>query len=290
MHRVAACVAASTAALMVLLAAPTTAHADVWGDVNCAVTPNDPRCVVEVIYVGGEGGSGGSSGGGNIVCKLGGQVVECHNGFGWLGSDGCYYGKDDRGFLGPNYWIKSCFDPVTDTFVSSGTVWLANPPGAVGLVTQRAVDSLSMPRPAIAANPSLTAKQFVHVPVWWWVHPGWWQTQTATASAGGLTITARAVPTKITWHAGDGTATVCNGPGTPWTGSAAPTSPSPTCGHTYTTASTSEANPDGKFQLRAVVTWDLTWSGGGLSGTVPGVTTATTTDVTVTQLRAVITG
>ena len=290
MHRVISWLAVLTAATAFLLAAPAAAHADGWGDVNCQVTPDDPSCTVEVIYVGGGKGTGGGSGGGNVVCKIGGVVVECQNGFGWLGSDGCYYGKDGGGFLPPNEWIRTCFDPVTGTSTNWGIVYLATPPAALAVITDRAIDRLSMPRPVIAANPSLTAKQFVHVPVWWWVQPGWWQTQTATASAAGLTITARAAPQKITWYAGDGTSTVCRGPGTPWTGSAAPTSPSPTCGHTYTSASTSDANPDGKFHLRAVVTWNITWSGGGLSGSVPGVTTATTAEVTVTQLRAVITG
>ncbi|WP_246002510.1 hypothetical protein [Allorhizocola rhizosphaerae] len=276
------------AATAIALTTPAAASADPWGGVNCNLTPNDPRCTVEVIYVGGGGGSGGGSGG-NVVCKIGGVVVECHNGFGWLGSDGCYYGKDGGGFLPPNDWIRWCFDPNTGDTINWGIVYLPNPPAALAVITDRAIDNLSMPRPVIAANPSLATRQVVHVPVWWWVQPGWWQAQTATASAGGLTITARATPKKVTWYAGDGTSTICNGPGTPWTGSAAPTSASPTCGHTYTVPSASEANPDGKFQLRVVVSWDITWSGGGLSGSVPGVTTATTTEVIVTQLRAVIT-
>jgi hypothetical protein len=25
------------------------------------------------------------------------------------------------------------------------------------------------------------SQQFVHVPVWWWVQPGWWKPQTAGA-------------------------------------------------------------------------------------------------------------
>jgi hypothetical protein len=289
MLRVASRLAVLAAATAIVLTTPAAVSADPWGGVNCNLTPNDPRCTVEVIYVGGGGGNGGGSGG-NVVCKIGGVVVECHNGFGWLGSDGCYYGKDGGGFLPPNEWIRWCFDPATGDTIKWGTVWLPNPPAALAVITDRAIDDLSMPRPVIAANPSLASRQVVHVPVWWWVQPGWWQTQTASASAGGLTIVARAVPKKITWYAGDGTSTVCYGPGTPWTSSAAPTSPSPTCGHTYTKTSTSDDNPDGKFQLRAVVTWDITWSGGGLSGSVPGVTTATTTDITVTQLRAVITG
>jgi len=279
--------AAVVAACVVLLGTmPSPAHADIVGDVNCGVTPNDPQCTVEVVYTGGGGGNNGG-GGGNVVCKVGGQVVDCHNEFGWLGSDGCYYGKDSGGFLGPNYWIRTCFDPATDAFISWGTVWLASPPGALGVLTQRAVDQLTMPRPVIAANPALTTKQFVHVPVWWWVQPGWWQTQTARASAAGLTITAKAVPRKITWYAGDGTSTVCTGPGTPWTASANPSSASPTCGHTYT--KTSANSPGGKFTVRAVATWDVSWSGGGLTGTEPAITTTTTVSVTVAELRAVVT-
>jgi len=289
MHRVVSWLAIPAAAAAIALATPAAANADGWGHVNCLLTPNDPSCTVEVIYVGGGNGNGGGSGG-NTVCKIGGVVVECENGFGWLGSDGCYYGKDGGGFLPANEWIRTCVDPVTGNSTNWGVAYLATPPVALAVIINRAVDRLSMPRPVIAANPSLADRQFVHVPVWWWVQPGWWQTQTATASAGGLTITARAVPKKITWYAGDGTSTVCYGPGTPWTGSAAPTAPSPTCGYTYTKPSTSEADPDGKFQLRVVVSWDVTWSGGGRSDSVPGITTATTTNITVSQYRAVITG
>ena len=278
-------VIAATATVLI----PSAAFADGYGDVNCNLNPNNPQCNIVVIDPGRDGNDSG--GGGSLTCRLGGEVVDCYtSGFGWLGSDGCYYGKDGGGFLPANEWIRTCVDPVTGNSTNWGVAYLATPPVALAVIINRAVDRLSMPRPVIAANPSLADRQFVHVPVWWWVQPGWWQTQTATASAGGLTITARAVPKKITWYAGDGTSTVCYGPGTPWTGSAAPTAPSPTCGYTYTKPSTSEADPDGKFQLRVVVSWDVTWSGGGRSDSVPGITTATTTNITVSQYRAVITG
>ncbi|MFI9641426.1 hypothetical protein ACIG87_15400 [Micromonospora sp. NPDC051925] len=272
--------------LTMALAAVAPAHADAYGGVNCSVTPGNPQCTVEVTYTGG--GNGGGGGSGNVVCKVGGNVVECQNGFGWLGSDGCYYGKDYSDYLPANQWIKTCLDPATgDPIPGMTIVTLLQPPAALGMITQRAVDNLTMPRPVIAASPALATKQFVHVPVWWWVQPGWWQTQTANASAGGLTITAKAVPRKITWYAGDGTNTVCTGPGTPWSASTNPTSPSPTCGHIYNT--TSADSPAGMFTVRAVATWDVSWSGGGLSGTEPNITTTTSANVTVTELRAVIT-
>jgi hypothetical protein len=277
---------AAAASLAMALAAVAPAHADGFGDVNCTLDPDLPQCVVTVTYTGGGSGTGG--GGGNVVCKIGGNIVDCHNAFGWLGSDGCYYGKDGGGFLPANQWIKICLDPATGDPIPGFTiVTLPRPPAALGVITQRAVDNLTMSRPVIAANPALTTKQFVHVPVWWWVQPGWWQTQNARASAGGLTITAKAVPRKITWYAGDGTSTVCTGPGTPWTTSVDPIAASPTCGHTYTT--TSANSPRGRFTVRAVATWDVSWSGGGLSGTEPAITTTTTVTVTVAEQRAVIT-
>lgn len=208
--------------------------------------------------------------------------------WGWLGSDGCYYGKDSGGFLPPNEYLKTCYDPATDTFVFGGTVYLANPPTTLTIMIQRAVSQLNIPKPVIASNPGLDKPQVVHVPVWWWVQPGLWQMHTATASLPGISVTAKAEPTKITWYAGDGTSKVCDGPGTPWTAAASPTSASPTCGHTYTT--TSRTSPGGKFTLRAVVTWSITWQGGGFSGTEPAATTTDEADIEVTELRAVITG
>lgn len=288
MHRVIVRLTVVAVFVALTLTAPTlAAHADSWGDVDCTITPTDSHCTVTVNYVGD--GSTSSGDGDDLVCKIGDVVVECyHEGFGWLGSDGCYYGKDPGGFLPPNEWIKSCYNPATGAFDPAGTVLLFDPPLALGVITDHAVDHLSMPKPTIAANPNLAATQFVHVPVWWWVRPGWWQTQTASASAGGLTITAKAVPQKITWYAGDGTSTVCTGPGTPWTPSTDPNSASPDCGHTY--AQTSAKSPGGTFTLRAVATWDISWSGGGYSGAEPAITTTTTATVIVRELRAVVTG
>jgi hypothetical protein len=60
------------------------------------------------------------------------------------------------------------------------------------------------------------------------------------------------------------------------------------CGHTYTT--TSREAPGGKFKLRAVVTWHITWSGGGFSGTEPAATTADEAAIEVTEFLPVITG
>jgi hypothetical protein len=183
--------------------------------------------------------------------------------------------------------MKWCPDPATGDLTWRGTVWLASPPGMFGSAVQQAIDRLRILQPSIAANPSLNTRQVVHVPVWWWIEPGWWTTRTASASVRGLTITARAEPVTVTWYAGDGTSTTCTGPGTPWTGKASPIAASPTCGHTYT--KTSASSPDGHFQLRVVVIWKITWAGGGLNGTEPSATTTASAAVAVTEFRSVIT-
>jgi hypothetical protein len=276
------------AIVVLVVAMPGVSRADDgWGGVDCSTSPGNPRCTVEVGYTGGGKGNHGNGGdGGSVSCTIGGQSVECNNAFGWLGSDGCYYGKDSGGFLPTNEWIRTCIDPATDQTLSVSTVILDQPPAALAVLTQRAVDSLEIPTPVIASNPKFTATQVVWVPVWWWVQPGSWQTQTASASAGGLTITAKAVPEKITWDAGDGTsARVCEGPGTPWTPSAGMDTESPDCGHTYTVPS-----GGGGYTVRAVATWAISWSGGGFTGTEPAITTATTANVTVTQQRSVMSG
>ncbi|WP_345541384.1 hypothetical protein [Phytohabitans rumicis] len=154
-------------------------------------------------------------------------------------------------------------------------------------MVQRALSQLTIPSPVIASNPGLDKPQVVYVPVWWWVQPGLWQTVSATASLPEISITAKAEPARITWYAGDGSSTVCRGPGTPWTGSASPMAESD-CGHTYTTTSRESLN--GKFKLRAVVTWEVTWAGGGYSGTEPAATTADEASIEVTEFLPVITG
>ena len=269
-----------TFAVMAIVLVPSAAFADGYGDVNCDLTPNDPQCNIVVID---PSGGGGGDGRGPLTCKLGGEVVPCYSdAWGWLGTDGCYYGKDGGGFLPDGWYIKTCYDPATGNLTFGGTAFLTNPPTTLGIMVERALSRLTFPKPVIVSNPRIDKPQVVYVPVWWWVQPGLWKVHTATASLPGISITARAEPTKITWHAGDGSSKVCNGPGTPWTGSAPSLSESD-CSHTYTT--TSRGAPGGKFTLRAVVTWHITWS-----GAAEAATTADQALIEVTDNWPVITG
>jgi hypothetical protein len=275
-----------TAVAAAVLASCQPAYGDAWGGVDCTQTPRPPQCQVTVIDPGDGKLDGGS--GGEPVCRIDGQVVACHEpGLGWLHTDGCYHRPDPRIGPGPNWWERACYDPATDSYYSGGWVWRQTPPASVELVAQRAVDLLTIPRPQIAASPALDAVQVVRVPVWWWIEPGTWHARTATAAIPALAITVEAAPTQVTWHAGDGTSITCHGPGTAWSPHRDPAAASPTCGHTYTTASRN--HPAGAYPLRAELSWAISWSGGGMSGTLPAITTSTSAQVSVVELRSVVT-
>jgi hypothetical protein len=281
--------AAFAAIAMVLV--PSAAYADGYGNVNCDLTPNDPQCTVVAVNP-GTGGSGGG-GGGSVTCTQGGKTVPCYDpDLGWLGQDGCRYKLDPAPTNGgappagkdPSsgaWYMRTC--PVGNSGASGGLVWLdyRDAPILGTLITQ-ALAELRMPRPRIGLNPAPPAPQVVFVPTWLWVNPAIWRPQKATAAVPGLSVTAVATPTKVTWTTGDDSTTVCNGPGAAWTSTDKPLAASD-CSHTYTT--TSRTAPGGTFTLRATITW----SGGAFGGTEPAATTADEVAIEVTELLPVIT-
>ncbi|WP_246460700.1 ATP/GTP-binding protein [Streptomyces himalayensis] len=147
-------------------------------------------------------------------------------------------------------------------------MWLAEPPEQEGadtaVLAQQAVDKMTLLGPDIA-SPRAAGKYTVGVPMWMWVNQNatTYGPNTASASAGGVTVTATAKVSKIVWQMGDGTTVTCTGPGTPYKGSDA-MAESPTCGHVY--SKTSAGAQGGKFQVTATSTWTIDWQGGGAAG------------------------
>src|SRR5262245_24209532 len=134
------CLAAVLVASAVALV-PAPALADGYGDVNCNLNPNNPQCNIVVIDPGHDGNDSG--GGGSQTCRLAGEVVPCYaEEFGWLGRDGCYYGKDGGGFLPANEYIKTYYDPASGNLVFGGTARLDAPPATLAGMIQRAVSQL----------------------------------------------------------------------------------------------------------------------------------------------------
>jgi hypothetical protein len=171
-------------------------------------------------------------------------------------------------------------------------VWIPDgerAPGAAGPspaeLAAQARERLRLPGPAVAASPA--GDQLVNLPTWLWLD-GDWAPIEATASVPGVSVTARAVPRSATWVMGDGSEVVCRGPGTPYTPGVDPASPSPDCGHTY--RHSSAGRPGEVFAASVTVSWTVTWSGAGDSGTFPDLTTTAEATFRVAESQALVTG
>ncbi|MEU9737443.1 ATP/GTP-binding protein [Streptomyces sp. NPDC048002] len=269
-HRIALTVALSLVGLSV--PAAVFAANDPDGDANAECGLYD--CQVEVDVPGqpadgqaggsaDQSGDNGSSGGSKpekgVVCvyKLADPQPPAGS-LDWEGhepGDGAVYEQTC------GYW-----DVTGNTIVRM--VWLAEPPAQdtvdTAVLAQRAVDSMTLLGPDIA-SPRAAGKYTVGVPLWMWVNQSatTYGPNTASASAGGITVTATAEVSKIVWSMGDGDTVTCKGPGTTYTRSEG-MAQSPTCGHVYSKTSAGAQNT--QFSVTATSTWTINWQGGGQTG------------------------
>ncbi|SHN42714.1 hypothetical protein [Cryptosporangium aurantiacum] len=152
-------------------------------------------------------------------------------------------------------------------------------------VALREFAKLPIRGPQIGVAPDPEGSGLVGLPVWLWtdVTPLTWGPYTATAAVPGLTVTATATATRITWNMGDGRQVVCDNPGTPYRpsyGNAA----SPDCGYRY--ARSSRSQPGGTYTITGTTNWVVNWAGGGQSGTIPQ-TRQTQIQVRIDELQVV---
>lgn len=232
--------------------------------------------------VGGAGGSGSSDGGdptNKKVCKY--KLADPQPPAGsrdWEGhepGDGAVYEQTCG-------WRDLDGDTITRL------VWLAEPPAQEtvdpAVLAQRAVDSMTLLGPDVA-SPRTAGKYTVGVPMWMWVDQGatTYGPNTASASAGGITVTATAKVSKIVWRMGDGVSVTCNGPGTPYQASE-DMAQSPTCGHVY--SKTSAGAKNGKLPVTATSTWTIDWQGGGQGGQLTEIR-QTNVQVAIGELQVV---
>jgi hypothetical protein len=276
-------------AVLMAVAGGVPARADIPGPVDCSKTPNEAKCRVGVKRSAGPGGSGNDTG--PRVCHepFTGREIPCSvPGYGDLADDGCYYrpavGLELQAALAlgspvtpPYRWyIGSCGYPPSATL----TKFRIFAGGVVdpAVLAAQAVKELNLPRPMIRVNPAPPAKQLAYLPTWLWLDGTSWQTKTATASVPGLSVTATAKPAKLVFSTGDGRSLTCPGPGTSWAAGTNPDAASPTCGHTYTLP--------GTLSLTATVTWQISWAGGGQTGSVPDLVTSSTVALEVTESQA----
>ena len=170
--------------------------------------------------------------------------------------------------------VYGCHQPLPVDI--SVYVWLPEPPEQSGVgpsprqVAEMAVDEMNLHAITIgiAPEPGDESQGVVGMPVWMWAAdpgPSTVGPVTASASAGGITVTATARIHAIAWDMGDGATVTCDGPGTPYDASYG-RSKSPDCGHVYTTSSVDQ--PGEKFSVSATSDWVVTWEGAGQTGRI----------------------
>jgi hypothetical protein len=169
--------------------------------------------------------------------------------------------------------VYSCYQPQTDIVIN---IWSQDtPPGSdtgppPGEVAEIAMESmqLSAIEIGIAPEPGPDSVGLVGMPVWMWAANPEARTYgptTATATAGGISVTATARVEQITWDMGDGTEVVCDTAGTPYKPEFG-RKDSPDCGHTYRKSSAGQT--DDAYTVTATSSWVITWSGAGQTGTI----------------------
>ena len=256
---------------LAIVGSPALAHAEGgYGGVDCATQPQAAGCDVSVHKPGEDDSSGGSD----------------NSGDGGSGSDSnCHYvlmdpqGAPPSGASSGAWYTRVCSSPDGTVISESPGMWLVTAPTASPESLARDARSrLALPKPVIRLSPAPPAVQIVYLPTWVWLDDASWGSRSATASVPGLSITATASATRLVLTTGDGTTVTCTGRGTAWASGMDANAPSPTCGHTYIRPGTPV--------LAATVTWQVTWAGGGQSGTVPDLVTTAAQTVTVTEAQA----
>lgn len=120
------------------------------------------------------------------------------------------------------------------------------------------------PKPIFGPDPNNNEWKMLAVgfPVWLWTEGP--TTVSTSSSSSGFTFRMTARWRSTTFDMGDGNTVTCTSMAK-YSRAVKPGTPSPTCGHVYTQPSL----PKGKYQVRAVADWDVSWSVAGFSGVIP---------------------
>ena len=162
----------------------------------------------------------------------------------------------------PGQWVfPDCLGPgvidpmppfwVTGAVPAAGTVQV-DPV----VVAEQAAKQLGLVSPTIEMAPPDGSAQLVGLASWLWINPDQWHAVSASATAGPVTTTATATPTKVVWGMGDGASVTCDGPGTPYS----PAAPDATTDCSYVWPA------PGSFTVTATIYWSVTWTATGAAG------------------------
>ncbi|MGW4784864.1 ATP/GTP-binding protein [Streptomyces sp. NPDC004230] len=178
---------------------------------------------------------------------------------------------------------------LDSTLTVERMVWAADPPQAPAIdpavLAQQAVDKMRLLGPDIGITPKPGGRGVIGMPVYMWTAKGaeTYGPNTASASAGGITVTATAKVSKIVWKMGDGQAVTCTSAGTPYK-AAYGKQASPDCGYRYSEPSSTTST--GKYHVTATSTWTIDWqvAGGGQTGQL-AQTRSSAVDITVAEVQ-----
>lgn len=206
---------------------------------------------------------------------------------------------------GPGCTRTGCLQPhVTKTYTTSGRPGRSNgggggggkvtpppcPPGNVcgtktvgngpaPAVQVRTIDvaydarnQLQVPVPHLHTSPR--NRTYVQLRTGLWLDRGDYAKETASASAGGQTVTAIGEPASVTWNMGE-SSVICHTAGRRGTTK---------CGYTYQRSSADR--PNGKYAISVTVTWNVRWTCTGVGcdaagGTYPVPTMSMTSNATL---------
>ncbi|MBC7593429.1 MAG: hypothetical protein H7288_05755 [Kineosporiaceae bacterium] len=244
------CVATVIAAILMTLLTPVASYAGGGCPAGTTPAPGVGGICIPVVDPGTGGGntpigSGGGGTPGEDVCQwtlASPQPPASDPAWGGNSSD------DGKLFL--------CVLPGTGTptyrFVPDGE---ATPPDPAVLAA-RALGQLRLTVPDVHTAPASPSKTYVGLETWLWMPSEQWTTLTKSVTAGATTVTVTAKPQKVEWKMGAGS-TSCHDAGRPWqTGKMSKTDRT-SCKFVYTRVS--DFQPDKKFTMSAVITFDVAW-------------------------------
>lgn len=230
----------------------------------------------------GEAGAPVRSSGGTISCTYidVGEELDPH---GYGGVNGQLAGFVPASELVEGWWyyVACSYDGMP----GEGRFFQYEPgqlPIDTGALAAEAAATLTIAYPTPHTSPARHQRQLVGLPTWLWIDTDGFDAASATASIPGLSVTATATPTSITWDLGDGTDPVtCTDAGTPYDPNRPDDAQTTDCSHTY--------QHHGTHTATVTTTWTTTWSAtNGESGTLPGTTRTTSFELDVIQRQAVI--
>lgn len=214
-----------------------------------------------------EPGGGGATPGTTGCRDSNGVEVPCTNSDGgvWNSGHQCYaYPLVPQPPADSAYWEGN--DP------SEGNVWTCDRSVAIpgntwfvpggetppdpGQMARTITEAMPLVKPTVHLAPKPPLMTYVGLATWLWVGENQWRDVTGSATAGATTVSVVAEPTRVTWDLGDGTV-VCASAGRMWERGMS-SDERTDCAYAF--QHVSDFQPDGVFDVTAVISYAVSWT------------------------------